>query len=483
MAALRVANPPERPLAVFDGDCGFCRQWIERWRARTGPRVDYAPSQEVAPRFPEIPPEAFARAFQLVLPDGRVLEGAAAVLATLERGARRRRALRRSRGSRCFGGLLELAYRLVARHRPAATRSDAPALGTLGREAHVLRGERALSPRARSLLPRRVRLAVGPGGRAHRRARNPAGRPVSRLGAGTDRLGAVLAPADALLDLLERRVPAPALRRRRRSPRSCSSWGWRRRRPRRSAGFSTSRSRSPARCSCSSSGTTCCSRSDCSRSSSRRRGAGDSARGLAAVAGRALPPALAPLPADVLVGLGQARERRPDLAQPHGAALPLRDAAAAALDRVVPAPAARRGSRRSRRSFSSSSSSSFRFSIFAPRRLRLFAFRATVAAAAAHRRDGQLRVLQPADARARRPARRRPVASRRAGGARPRRPPASRARGRRPSSFRSRPSCSSRRRSSSPERSTARSRCRARSSRPRGAWRRFAASTATASSR
>jgi predicted DCC family thiol-disulfide oxidoreductase YuxK len=115
MAALRVANPPERPLAVFDGDCGFCRQWVERWRARTGPRVDYAPSQEVAPRFPEIPSEAFARAFQLVLPDGRVLEGAAAVLATLDPtpGDGALSALARAP---VLGGLLELAYRLVASH-------------------------------------------------------------------------------------------------------------------------------------------------------------------------------------------------------------------------------------------------------------------------------------------------------------------------------------------------------------------------------
>ena len=117
---MRVANPPERPLAVFDGDCGFCRQWIERWRSRTGPRVDYAPSQEVAPRFPEIPPEAFARAFQLVLPDGRVLEGAAAVLATLDSapGDGMLSALARVP---VLAGLLELAYRLVASHRPAAS--------------------------------------------------------------------------------------------------------------------------------------------------------------------------------------------------------------------------------------------------------------------------------------------------------------------------------------------------------------------------
>ena len=52
-----VAHPPDRPLGIFDGDCGFCRAWIARWRAETGDRVDYAPSQEVAARFPEVPAE------------------------------------------------------------------------------------------------------------------------------------------------------------------------------------------------------------------------------------------------------------------------------------------------------------------------------------------------------------------------------------------------------------------------------------------
>jgi predicted DCC family thiol-disulfide oxidoreductase YuxK len=121
MSASRVANPPERPLAIFDGDCAFCRRWVARWKARTGTRVDYALSQEVAQRFPEIRNEAFARAFQLVLPDGRVIAGAAAVLGTLERtpgdGALSA-VYARVPG---LGALLELAYRLVAGHRPAAS--------------------------------------------------------------------------------------------------------------------------------------------------------------------------------------------------------------------------------------------------------------------------------------------------------------------------------------------------------------------------
>ncbi|HTY42930.1 MAG TPA: lipase maturation factor family protein [Thermoanaerobaculia bacterium] len=120
MEGPRVAQPPERPLAVFDGDCGFCRAWIARWKEATGPAVDYAPSQEVANRFPEIPPEAFARAFQLVLPDGRVLEGAEAVFATLALrpgGSRLARARGRVPG---FAAATEAVYRVIAGHRGAA---------------------------------------------------------------------------------------------------------------------------------------------------------------------------------------------------------------------------------------------------------------------------------------------------------------------------------------------------------------------------
>ena len=55
---------PARPLLVFDGDCGFCRWWIARWRQTTGDQVEYRPWAEVADRFPadEPPPLAFDHA-------------------------------------------------------------------------------------------------------------------------------------------------------------------------------------------------------------------------------------------------------------------------------------------------------------------------------------------------------------------------------------------------------------------------------------
>ena len=42
----RVGSPPDRPVLVFDGDCGFCRIWIGRWRHHTGETVEYQPFQD-----------------------------------------------------------------------------------------------------------------------------------------------------------------------------------------------------------------------------------------------------------------------------------------------------------------------------------------------------------------------------------------------------------------------------------------------------
>jgi predicted DCC family thiol-disulfide oxidoreductase YuxK len=77
---------PSKPMLIYDGRCSFCRIWVDYYRGLTGTAVDYAPSQEVACNFPQIPAESFRQAVQMVLPDGTVLSGAAAALSTLEFG-------------------------------------------------------------------------------------------------------------------------------------------------------------------------------------------------------------------------------------------------------------------------------------------------------------------------------------------------------------------------------------------------------------
>jgi predicted DCC family thiol-disulfide oxidoreductase YuxK len=71
-----------RPTLIFDGDCGFCRQWIERLRRATGDNVAYEPYQTAAALHKEVPREAFAQALHLFEP-GRTTRAAEAVFRAL----------------------------------------------------------------------------------------------------------------------------------------------------------------------------------------------------------------------------------------------------------------------------------------------------------------------------------------------------------------------------------------------------------------
>jgi len=118
---LRVSNPPPKPLLIWDGDCDFCRLWIERWREMTMDKVDYSTYQKAADRFPEIPTDEFNRSLVLIQPDGAVLFAVEAVYRSL--------AYRRSREWLAwsydhlpgFAGISETGYGLIARNRKFAS--------------------------------------------------------------------------------------------------------------------------------------------------------------------------------------------------------------------------------------------------------------------------------------------------------------------------------------------------------------------------
>ncbi len=104
---------------VWDGDCNFCRLWIERWRAQTAGRVDYEPSQTAATRFPEI--GDFHEAVVLILPDGRVYRGAEAVFHSLTFAPRRGWLLPLYKNVPGLAPVSDAAYRFIARHRQLAS--------------------------------------------------------------------------------------------------------------------------------------------------------------------------------------------------------------------------------------------------------------------------------------------------------------------------------------------------------------------------
>ena len=118
---LRVSNPPPKPLLIWDGDCGFCRLWIERWREITAGAVEYATYQEAAASFREIRVDQFQRAIALIEPDGQAFFAAEAIYRSL--------AYRRSREWLMwsydhvpgFAAVSEIGYSFIASHRKFAS--------------------------------------------------------------------------------------------------------------------------------------------------------------------------------------------------------------------------------------------------------------------------------------------------------------------------------------------------------------------------
>jgi lipase maturation factor 1 len=113
----------DRSLLIFDGDCSFCRAWVDYWKRLIGPRLEVAPYQSAADNFPEIPREKFAQSVQLVQPNGEVFSGAHAAFASLALIPEKRWLLSLYDHVPGFAGLTEAVYHVVARHRSLAYRA------------------------------------------------------------------------------------------------------------------------------------------------------------------------------------------------------------------------------------------------------------------------------------------------------------------------------------------------------------------------
>ncbi len=120
---LRTAHPPAaRPVLVWDGACGFCRRAVDRIVYRVGDRIETAPYQDAADRFPDVPRERFHQAVHLIDTDGRVHIGADAIWSAFALGPGG------GLGRWCyvklpgFAAASELGYRFVASHRSLMSR-------------------------------------------------------------------------------------------------------------------------------------------------------------------------------------------------------------------------------------------------------------------------------------------------------------------------------------------------------------------------
>jgi predicted DCC family thiol-disulfide oxidoreductase YuxK len=107
-----------KPVLVFDGECGFCRYWVARLRARAGDRVDFIPLQDpyIASAVPELRDENLNGSVHFRDPEGHVSAAAEATFRVLEIAGVRfpLRAYLRVPG---VAAVCEATYRFVARHR------------------------------------------------------------------------------------------------------------------------------------------------------------------------------------------------------------------------------------------------------------------------------------------------------------------------------------------------------------------------------
>jgi len=106
-----------KPIMLYDGDCGFCRSWIERWSKMTGAHVAYEEYQKALARYPGLSEERCSQAVQLVMPDGSVFSGAHAVFKALAVSGRLAFLLWGYEKMPLFGNISERIYGFIAHRR------------------------------------------------------------------------------------------------------------------------------------------------------------------------------------------------------------------------------------------------------------------------------------------------------------------------------------------------------------------------------
>ena len=118
---MRVSDPPSKPTLFWDGDCHFCRRWVERWHETTAGAVDYIPLQKIGDRFREVPRQELERAATLIEADGAVYSGAQAIFLALRFRPSRKWLSWSYDHVPGFATISEIGYKVISRNRRAAS--------------------------------------------------------------------------------------------------------------------------------------------------------------------------------------------------------------------------------------------------------------------------------------------------------------------------------------------------------------------------
>ena len=117
----KLPEDPLLPVLIYDGECSFCRAWVDFWRSLTGDSLEYLALQDAAERFPEVPLEDCRKAVQFITPEGRFpgAEGVCRFLAGVPGYGWLYWCYRFVPG---FAALAAFVYRFIANHRSPAWR-------------------------------------------------------------------------------------------------------------------------------------------------------------------------------------------------------------------------------------------------------------------------------------------------------------------------------------------------------------------------
>lgn len=110
---------PRTPTLLYDGECSFCRTWVEYWQRCTD-GVLYETIQAAGASHPDIPHAEQLRAVHFIDEHGTVTSGAEAVYAALSRAPGKKWLSWAYAHVRPFAWASERAYALIAAHRPVA---------------------------------------------------------------------------------------------------------------------------------------------------------------------------------------------------------------------------------------------------------------------------------------------------------------------------------------------------------------------------
>ncbi|MDD4955691.1 MAG: DCC1-like thiol-disulfide oxidoreductase family protein [Candidatus Omnitrophica bacterium] len=115
---------PNTDVAVmlYDGDCAFCRHWIEKWRVITGGKIRYEPYQKMLAYFPGITELQCKKEVQLIEPSGAISSGAHAVFRALSLSGKNSFFLKLYERIPFFGRVSELVYQAIAHNRSFLSR-------------------------------------------------------------------------------------------------------------------------------------------------------------------------------------------------------------------------------------------------------------------------------------------------------------------------------------------------------------------------